>query len=64
MLWVSKLSFDLLQDNFNPFMKSRRSKVSPLVKYSDEPIRARVVRDFLPSSDVLVFRKKKQELHK
>lgn len=61
MLWVSKLSFDLFQDNFNLFMimKSKRSKVSPPVNYSDEPIMARIVESFLPSPDKLIFREKK-----
>jgi len=40
-------------------MKSRLKKVSPRVKYTDEPIKARVIENFLPSPDKLIFREKK-----
>jgi len=41
-------------------MKNKRSKASLRVKYSDEPIKAHVVRDFLPSHESLLLKRKKK----
>ena len=40
-------------------MKSKISKASLRVKYSDGPIEARVIGDFLPSPENLILREKK-----
>ena len=40
-------------------MKNKISKTSLRVKYSDELIEARVVKDFLPSPENLILREKK-----
>ena len=40
-------------------MKSKISKASLRVKYSDEPIEARIVSDFLPSPESLMLKEKK-----
>jgi len=40
-------------------MKNKRSKASLRVKYSDEPIEARVVSELLPSPENLILREEK-----
>lgn len=43
-------------------MKNRVNKTYPRVKYSIEPIKAKIIRDLLPNPDTLIFKKEKQEL--
>ena len=40
-------------------MKSKVSKTSLRVKYTDEPLEARLVSDFLPKPENLILREKK-----
>ncbi|OGC49569.1 CopG family transcriptional regulator [candidate division WWE3 bacterium RBG_16_37_10] len=40
-------------------MKSKISKTSLRVKYTDEPLEARLVSDFLPKPENLILREKK-----
>jgi len=41
------------------YMKSKVSKTSLRVKYTDEPLEARLVSDFLPKPENLILREKK-----